>query len=121
MGKLLSLQSKLQQSVESVISKGEDQYLSLVQKSAQLTDKFYDKNKEVAIKACVKLQELNGKAGEAAVSLISKVEKEPTTEEKAKNAVDKAAEATKSMIEKTAEQAAKVASKVERVTEEALS
>jgi uncharacterized protein HemX len=117
MGKLLSLQSQLQNAIGSTISKAEDQYLLLIQKTAGLTDRFYDTNRASAVKACRKLRELNGKAGETVASLIAKIEKEPTTETKVKNAVDKAAEATKSVVGK----AAKAAGRVERVTAEVLS
>lgn len=117
MGKLLSLQAQVQKSVGSAISKVEDQYLVLIQKSAELTDKLYDQNRAAAIKACRKLRELNGKAGEKAASLIAKVEKKPTTEDKVNGAVDKAAKATKSVVGK----AAKVAGTIERATEQAMS
>ena len=119
MGKLLSAQQKIQESIESTIGKAEEQYLSLSEKSAKLTGKFHSQNKDVAKKAGHKLRELNEKAGDALAELIAKVEKEPTTEEKVIEAVDKAADTTKSVVEKTAKKVKKVAKKVEKVTKEA--
>lgn len=116
MGKLLSLQSQVEQSVGSAITKAEDLYLSLIKKTSELTDNFYDTNRTATIKACRKLRELNVKAGEAAASVIAKVEKEPSKEEKVKGAVDKAANVTKKAVEK----AAKVAGTIERAKDQAM-
>jgi len=120
MGKLLSLQEQIQNTVDSTISKAEEFYLSVADKSADATDKLYDQHKELIAKMFSSLKDLNTKSGEAVAAIIAKVEKEPTTEEKVKDAVDKAADVTKSVVEKTAEKVSKMADKVEKVKEEAL-
>lgn len=116
MGTLLSLQNKAQDAIESVINTIEDGYLSAAQKSIDLIDQ----NKRLAIQTSTRLRDLNTIAGKTVATLISKIEKEPTTEEKVKDAVDKAADATKTVVEKAAEKASKVADKIEKVAEEAL-
>lgn len=120
MSKLLSAQQKLQETIESTIGKAEEQYLSLSEKSAELTGKLHSQNSDAAKKASVKLRELNVKAGDALAELIAKIVKEPTTEEKVLEVVEKAAEATKSAVEKTADKVEKVAKKAGKVKKEVM-
>ncbi len=119
MGKLLSIQKQIQENVETVINKAEEQYLALSDKTAEFTNKAYDQQKQLVVKFCAQLRDFNDKAAEASAKVISKVEKEPTTEDKAKEAVDKAAEATKTAIEKAAVVAEKAATKAKAAAEEA--
>lgn len=117
MGKLLSIQKQIQENVDTVINKAEEQYLTLTEKTVELTNKAYDQQKQLVVKFCAQLRELNSKAGDASAKLIAKVEKEPSVEEKAKEAVDKAADVTKTAIEKAAIVAEKAANKAKAVAE----
>ena len=120
MGKLSSLHHQIQDSINNAISTSERTYFSLTEKSASFCSKWYQQHNSSIAKACNSLREFNIKSGEKLAAVIAKIEKEPTTEDKVKETIDQAAEATKTLVEKAAEQAAKLNEKAKKVKEDVL-
>ena len=119
MGKLSSIQNNVQKSVESTIRNAQKKSSSLTAKSLELVEKFHTVHDKNVAKLANTLIDFNNKAADMSARLISKIEKEETTTEKAKKAVNNAGKTAKKVASKTATAAKDTANKVAKKVEEA--